>query len=75
MVSARSSIFTLRDRKIDKIPSETMKALVSWSWPGIVRELENFIEHSVILSRGPSLHAPLSELRADAPEGGADSVR
>ena len=42
------------DRKIDKIPTETMKALVSWSWPGNVRELENFIERSVILSRGPS---------------------
>jgi PAS domain S-box-containing protein len=62
------------DRKIDKIPSETMKALVSWSWPGNVRELENFIERSVILSRGPSLRAPLSELRADAPETGSNST-
>ena len=52
-------------RTIDKIPSETMKALESWSWPGNVRELENFIERSVILSRGPSLRAPLSELRSD----------
>jgi formate hydrogenlyase transcriptional activator len=62
------------DRKIDKIPAETMKALVSWSWPGNVRELENFIERSVILSRGPSLRAPLSELRADAPESGGNST-
>jgi len=53
------------DRAIDKIPSETMKALESWSWPGNVRELENFIERSVFLSRGPNLRAPLSELRAD----------
>jgi PAS domain S-box-containing protein len=53
------------DRAIDKIPSDTMKALESWSWPGNVRELENFIERSVILSRGPNLRAPLSELRAD----------
>src|SRR5437899_11047704 len=45
------------DRNIDKIPAETMKALVSWSWPGNVRELENFVEHAVILSRGPSLRA------------------
>ncbi len=58
------------DRQIDKIPAETMKELMSWSWPGNVRELENFIERSVILSRGPSLRAPLSELRADAPEAG-----
>lgn len=56
------------DRKIEKIPSETMRALVSWPWPGNVRELENFIERSVILSRGPSLRAPLAELRAAAVE-------
>ena len=55
-------------RQIDKIPSETMRALVSWHWPGNVRELENFIERSVILSRGPSLRAPLGEIRQDALE-------
>jgi formate hydrogenlyase transcriptional activator len=52
-------------RQIDKIPSETMRALVSWRWPGNVRELENFIERAVILSTGPSLRAPLSEIRQD----------
>jgi len=62
------------DREIDKIPAETMKALMSWSWPGNVRELENFIERSVILSQGPTLRAPLAELRDDAPEGGASST-
>jgi len=62
------------DRKIDKIPAETMKALIGWSWPGNVRELENFIERSVILSRGPSLRAPLSELRADGPGAGGSST-
>src|SRR5690242_8960347 len=54
---------TQMNRQIDKIPSETMKALVSWSWPGNVRELENFIERAVILSSGSSLRAPLSEIR------------
>ena len=62
------------DRTIDKIPAETMKALASWSWPGNVRELENFIERSVILSRGPSLRAPLSELRSGAEESSGDST-
>jgi len=52
-------------REIDKIPSETMRTLVAWHWPGNVRELENFIERSVILSRGPSLRAPIGEMRAD----------
>ena len=60
-------------RQIDKIPSDTMRALVSWNWPGNVRELENFIERSVILSRGPGLRAPLAEIRQEAMEdtGGA----
>jgi PAS domain S-box-containing protein len=52
-------------RQIDKIPEETMRALVNWHWPGNVRELENFIERSVILSPGPSLRAPLAEVRED----------
>ena len=39
-----------------------------------MRELENFIERSVILSRGPSLRAPLSELRNNAANGGGNSL-
>jgi formate hydrogenlyase transcriptional activator len=54
------------DRKIEIIPTETIRALVNWPWPGNVRELENFIERSVILSRGPNLRAPLAELRSGA---------
>jgi transcriptional regulator with GAF, ATPase, and Fis domain len=61
-------------RTIASIPSETMKALESWSWPGNVRELESFIERSVILSRGSSLSAPVSELRVDAPQADGDST-
>jgi len=52
-------------RSIDKIPVDTMRALVNWHWPGNVRELENFIERSVILTTGASLRAPLAELRQD----------
>ena len=55
-------------KRSKKFPSDTMRALVSCGWPGNVRELENFIERSVILSRGPSLRAPLAEMRADADE-------
>ena len=53
------------NRTIDKIPPGTMKAMVSWSWPRNVQELENFIERSVAVTRGPTLTAPVSELRAD----------
>jgi len=61
-------------KQIDKIPSDTMKTLTAWPWPGNVRELENFIERSVILSPGPSLRAPLSEIRADASTPAGDST-
>jgi formate hydrogenlyase transcriptional activator len=54
------------NRTIDKIPTDTMRALVAWHWPGNVRELENFIERSVILSVGSSLRAPIAELRQEA---------
>jgi formate hydrogenlyase transcriptional activator len=53
------------DRDIETIPSETMKTLVDWHWPGNIRELENFIERSVILTEGTSLRAPLAEFRAE----------
>ena len=62
------------DRTIDKIPAETMRALVDWHWPGNVRELENFIERAVILSRGPSLRAPLAEIREDAPDSAGSAT-
>jgi transcriptional regulator with GAF, ATPase, and Fis domain len=62
------------NRIIEKIPTETMRALVSWPWPGNVRELENFIERSVILSRGPSLRAPINELREAAVDSGEGST-
>jgi formate hydrogenlyase transcriptional activator len=54
------------NKQIEKIPSDTLRALASWHWPGNVREFENFIERSVILSSGPSLRAPLAEIRPDA---------
>ncbi len=45
------------------IPPCVMEELLTWDWPGNIRELENFIERAVILSRGDLLDAPLSELR------------
>jgi PAS domain S-box-containing protein len=51
-------------KTIETIPPEAMDALVAWKWPGNIRELENFLERAVILSRGPVLHVPLAELEA-----------
>jgi formate hydrogenlyase transcriptional activator len=50
-------------RPIDSIPTRAMEALQAWHWPGNIRELENVIERSVILSRGRELQVPVAELR------------
>jgi formate hydrogenlyase transcriptional activator len=44
-----------------------MKGLTAWEWPGNIRELENFIERAVILTRGKALEVPLTELRKTEP--------
>ena len=49
-------------KRIEAIPTSAMKALSEYHWPGNIRELENFIERAVILSRGSELQPPLAEL-------------
>ena len=60
-------------KRIDVIPDEAMEAMMRWSWPGNIRELENFIERSVILSEGSRLRPPLGELREDISRQLSDS--
>jgi formate hydrogenlyase transcriptional activator len=55
-------IATHMQKKIDLVPASVIKELTAWEWPGNIRELENFIERAVILTRGKTLEAPLSEL-------------
>jgi len=50
------------EKQIESIPAAAMKKLTAWHWPGNIRELENFIERSVILTRGPALQVPIGEL-------------
>jgi PAS domain S-box-containing protein len=52
-------------KTIESIPDETMRALVRWRWPGNIRELENFLERAVILTRGSALYVPLAELQEE----------
>src|SRR6202040_837134 len=59
------------DKKIEHIAPETMSALTSHPWPGNIRELQNFIERSVILSSGNVLQPPLGSLQSCA---GAESL-
>ena len=71
-------------KRIASIPVSVMKGLTAWDWPGNIRELENFVERAVILTRGKSLEAPLAELRkskkdepvqASAPKSDDDIAR
>src|SRR5579863_3738037 len=50
-------------KQIDRISAETMSELTSYPWPGNIRELQNFIERSVILTSGNVLDSPLASLR------------
>ena len=50
-------------KHIETIPAAAMKTLTNWEWPGNIRELENFVERAVILTRGKSLEVPITELR------------
>jgi formate hydrogenlyase transcriptional activator len=50
-------------KRIEVVPTVVMKGLTGWDWPGNIRELENFIERAVLLTRGKSLEAPVAELR------------
>jgi formate hydrogenlyase transcriptional activator len=53
-------------KQIEHIPPDTMSALIAYQWPGNIRELQNFIERSVILTSGNVLHAPLATLKSAA---------
>ena len=59
-------------KNIETIPDETMHALCRWPWPGNIRELENFLERAVILTRGTVLYVPLAELETKVAEEEAE---
>jgi formate hydrogenlyase transcriptional activator len=49
-------------RDIDAIPTSVLDALTNYHWPGNIRELQNVLERSVILTNGRALQVPMSEL-------------
>jgi formate hydrogenlyase transcriptional activator len=61
-------------KKIEAVPTTVMKGLTAWDWPGNIRELENFVERAVIVTRGNALEAPLGELRKAGAEKATDAV-
>jgi formate hydrogenlyase transcriptional activator len=62
-------------KAIEHIPRDVMIAMESYNWPGNIRELQNFIERSVILTRGTELRAPVAELTSQKlPDTGAHTL-
>jgi formate hydrogenlyase transcriptional activator len=59
-------------KSIDCIPDDVMEALRRHHWPGNIRELQNFIERSLIMASGNVLRPDLEEL---APPQTAPLVR
>jgi formate hydrogenlyase transcriptional activator len=64
------------DKRVETIPADALAALSKYHWPGNIRELENLIERSVILSHGSDLRVPLGELkvRNTAPSSDGDAT-
>jgi formate hydrogenlyase transcriptional activator len=56
------------NKNIEFIPAEVIHEFEQWHWPGNIRELENFIERSVILTPGNVFFAPMAELRISSPD-------
>ena len=54
-------------RKIDAISPGTMDTLVRYAWPGNIRELQNVIERSVVLTRGRVIELAMPEISTGPP--------
>jgi len=60
-------------KKIKSIPKLAMEVLTNCPWKGNVRELANFLERAVILTRGDELEVPIAELSPTSEIGVASS--
>src|SRR5271168_5260369 len=49
-------------RAIDNIPASAMEGLARYDWPGNIRELQNVLERSVILTHGNTLQIAMPDL-------------
>ncbi len=64
-----SRLNSTRETRIEKVSEEAMAVLLNHDYPGNIRELENILEHAMIICQGPVIekkHFPVSLLkRAD----------
>ncbi len=50
-------------KSIDQVPDGVMEIVKAHHWPGNIRELQNFVERSVIVTQGPALSPRTNELK------------
>jgi len=53
-------------KQIERVPAAVMDVLATHCWPGNIRELQNFIQRSVIFTPGNTLRPPLARPRPAA---------
>lgn len=46
---------SIKNKDIDGISNDAMSALAQYDWPGNIRELENVIQHAIVMSKGSML--------------------
>jgi len=62
----------IHSKNVDSIPRGVMDALLSYDWPGNIRELQNVLERSLILTSGREFRLAESLGEAELPRRGAE---
>jgi two-component system response regulator AtoC len=64
-------------RQVQKIQSQALEAMLSYAWPGNIRELHNVMEYAHVMGEGPEvkLQDLTPELRGESPPGTEETTR
>jgi formate hydrogenlyase transcriptional activator len=61
-------------KKVEGVSQETMARLMSYPWPGNIRELQNVMERAVVLSAGPTVRLDKDLVPVVASEGSLETA-
>jgi formate hydrogenlyase transcriptional activator len=63
------------NKPVEEIRPEILDTMMAYDWPGNVRQLQNFVEHGVIVSGGSAFEPPLGQLQRPARPNPAAATR